>query len=188
MPEKAFSLEPGGPERLSVSWRGGFKDLTVSFDGQLVASFEQPKELKSPQAVTLPDGSRLEVQVVTTLFPELHLVRDGEPIPGSAGDPATRHAAAWGMVAAIAGLNVAIGLLVEVFDIGFLRAIGAGWASVVSGARLRRPRLLRAASVAGGAGLGGRSLRARRGVHAGGGCARRGLAARRAAWWPASSS
>ncbi len=71
--------------------------------------------------------------MVTTLFPELHLVRDGEPIPGSAGDPATRHAAAWGMVAVIAGLNVALGLLVELFDIGFLRAIGVGWGSVVSG-------------------------------------------------------
>ena len=37
------------------------------------------------------------------------------------------------MVLAVAVLNVAIGLLVELFDVTFLRAIGAGWASVVSG-------------------------------------------------------
>lgn len=30
-------------------------------------------------------------------------------------------------------LNVAIGLVVELFDVTFLRAIGAGWGSVVSG-------------------------------------------------------
>ena len=31
MPQKKFSLEPGGPRRLS--WRSGFKDLSVSLDG-----------------------------------------------------------------------------------------------------------------------------------------------------------
>jgi hypothetical protein len=134
MPKKSFALEVGGPERLEVSWRGAFKDVAVSLDGLPVATFADPKELKQPQAVVLPDGSRLDVQVASGfVLPELRLLRDGEPIPGSASDPATRHAGAWQMVLAVAVLNVAIGLLIELFDVAFLRAIGAGWASVVSG-------------------------------------------------------
>jgi len=134
MPQKKFALEAGGPQRLEVSWRGGFKDLSVSLDGQSVASFEGPKELKEPQRVSLPDGSTLEVQVASVfVIPELRLTRDGEPIPGSASDPVTRHAGAWGMVLAVAILNVAIGLLVELFDLTSLRAIGAGWGSLLTG-------------------------------------------------------
>lgn len=134
MPEKSFALEPGGALRLEVSWRGGYKDLSVSCDGRSVASFDDPKELKQPHRVALPDGSTLEVQLASPfLFPELLLTRDGEAIPGSSGDPATRHAAAWQMVAAVAVLNVVVGLLVELFDAGFLRGIGAGWPSVLAG-------------------------------------------------------
>ena len=134
MPEKAFALEPGGAPRLAVSWSGGFKDLAISLDGQPAAAFDDPKELKEPQRVPLPDGSTLEVQVASPfLFPELLLLRDGEPVPGSSADPAARHAAAWQMVAAVAVLNVVVGLLVEVFDADFLRGIGAGWPSVLSG-------------------------------------------------------
>lgn len=134
MPEKHFALEPGGTERLAVSWSGGFKNLAIALDGQSLASFESPKELKRPQAMALPDGSRLEVQLTSPLgIPELQLRRDGEPLPGSAGDPAERHRAAWGMVAFVAGLNVVLGLVVVVFDIGFLKAVGAGWGSIISG-------------------------------------------------------
>ena len=117
-----------------MSWRSGYKDLSVSCDGQPLASFDDPKELKEPHRVALPDGSTLDVQVASPfLLPELLLTRDGEPVPGSSGDPATRHAAAWQMVAAVAVLNVVVGLLVEVFDLGFLRGIGAGWPSVFAG-------------------------------------------------------
>lgn len=134
MPDKSFALEPEGALRLEVSWRGGYKDLSVSCDGRSVASFDDPKELKQPHRVALPDGSTLEVQLASPfLFPELLLTRDGEAIPGSSGDPATRHAAAWQMVAAVAVLNVVVGLLVELFDAGFLRGIGAGWPSVFAG-------------------------------------------------------
>jgi hypothetical protein len=132
--EKAFALEPGGAPRLAVSWSGGFKDLAITLDGQPVAAFDEAKELKEPRPVPLPDGSTLEVQVASPfLFPELRLLRDGDPVPGSSTDPATRHAAAWQVVAAVAVLNVVVGLLVEAFDAGFLRGIGAGWPSVLSG-------------------------------------------------------
>lgn len=134
MPDKAFALDPGGTPRLGVSWRGAFKDLSVSLDGQPAAAFDDPKELKEARRVTLHDGSMLEIQVASPfLFPELLLTRDGAPVPGSSGDPATRHAAAWQMVAAVAVLNVVVGLLVEATGADFLRGIGAGWPSVFAG-------------------------------------------------------
>ena len=134
MPEKRFALEPGGPERIAVSWSGNFKDLSVTFDGAPVGTFNEAKELKEPQRFSLADGSTLTVQLASPfLIPELLVTRDGEPVPGSSGDPATRHANAWHMVLFIAVLNVGIGLLVEMFDVSFLRRIGAGWGSVLSG-------------------------------------------------------
>ena len=135
MAEKVFAPEPGGAPRLAVSWSGGFKDLAISLDGQPAAAFDDPKELKEPQRVPLPDGSTLEVQVASPfLFPELRLLRDGEPVPGSSADPATRHTAAWQVLAAVAVLNVVVGLLVEVFDAGFLRGANLGPQGVRVGA------------------------------------------------------
>ena len=134
MPDRSFALERTGPERLGVSWRGAYKELSLSFDGRPVATFDDPNELKEARRVALPDGSTLEVQVARPfLLPELLLTRDGEPVPGSAGDPVVRHAAAWQMVAAVAVLNVVVGLLVEATGADFLRGIGAGWPSVFAG-------------------------------------------------------
>jgi len=134
LPDKSFPLEPGGAPRLGVSWRGGFKDLSVSFDGQPVAEFEGAKELKEGRPVPLPDGSTLEVRVASPfLLPELLLTRDGAPVPGSSGDPAVRHATAWQVIAAVAVLNVVVGVLVEATGADFLRGIGAGWPSVAAG-------------------------------------------------------
>lgn len=155
MPERHFALEPGGPERLSVSWSGGYKHLSVTLDGAPVGSFGAAKELKQAQRLSLPDGSTLTLQLASPfLIPELVLTRDGEPVPGSSGDPVLRHAAAWQIVLIVAVLNVVVGLLVEMFDVPFLRGIGAGWPSVFTGvvyavlARFVRQRSLVALAVA----------------------------------------
>ena len=91
MPEKNFALEPGGPERLSLSWSGNFKDMSLTLDGQPLGSFDDAKALKEGGTFALPDGSSLEVKLTSPfLLPELQLTRDGEPIPGSSGDARVR--------------------------------------------------------------------------------------------------
>ncbi len=135
MPSKKYALEAGGPERVEVDWEGAFKNLTVSFDGTPLGSFENGKDIETLQYLALPDGTRLEVVLAKVgPFPELRIARDGEPLPGSAGDPKTQLEAAANMIFAIAALNAILGFITVIFDIGFLQAIGVGWASLVTGA------------------------------------------------------
>lgn len=135
MPTKTFALEKGGAERLELEWQGNFKDLEVRLDGNLIGSFENRKELQAGKVFTLDDGSRLEVKLAQSAFvPELTLTRNGEPLPGSTGDPAQRVEAAATMVLVIAGLNAVLGLLAAAFNVQFLQSLGVGVGSIVVGA------------------------------------------------------
>lgn len=135
MPSRKYALEVGGPERVQVDWEGAFKNLTVTLDGAALCSFENAKDLETPQSFVLSDGSRLELALAKIgPFPELRLSRDEEPLPGSAGDPQTQLEAAANMIFAIAALNAILGFITVVFGIGFLEALGVGWASLITAA------------------------------------------------------
>jgi hypothetical protein len=136
MPTKSFALEKGGPERVEVQWRGNFKDFEVRLDGNLIGSFENAKELKTGKTFPLEDGSRLEVGLKPTGLgvPELTLLRNGQPLPGSATDPAQRVGAAAGMIFVVAGLNAILGLVALAFNVQFLQSLGIGGASIFVGA------------------------------------------------------
>jgi hypothetical protein len=107
---------------------------------------EDPTALRAGRAFPLPGGSRLEVKVATgVLGPELHLTRDGVPVPGSATDPKARHAAATQTVFTVAAISAVGGLLVELLGVSVLEALGVGWSSVLAagvfaalGAQVRR--------------------------------------------------
>lgn len=134
MPTKKFALEKGGPERLEVEWRGNFKDFEVRLDGVLLGSFDNAKALKAGGSFSLEDGSTLEVKLATALVPELHLTRNGAPVPGSAADPEQRVQAAAGMIFFISGVNTVLGLLAGAFNIYFLQSMGLGLGSMIAGA------------------------------------------------------
>jgi hypothetical protein len=136
MPTRTFALEKDGPERVQVEWQGNFKDLEVRVDGVLLGSFENAKELKAGQTFPLEDGSRLEVSLKSAAlgFPELTLLRNGQPLPGSAADPAQRVGAAAGMIFFVAALNALLGLVAVAFNVQFLQSIGLGIGSLFVGA------------------------------------------------------
>ncbi|MBP9948328.1 MAG: hypothetical protein KBH14_18115 [Vicinamibacteria bacterium] len=135
MPSKSYALEQGGIERVNVTWEGAFKDLALSFDGDPLGSFATAEELETPSTFPLPDGSRLEVSIAKFgPFPELRLARDGEPLPGSSGDPQTRLEGAANALFAVGALSALLGLVTALFDIGMLKAMGMGMASVIGGA------------------------------------------------------
>ncbi len=130
MPTQRYALEAGGPQRLEISWRGFWKDTTIQLDGNAISTIPGQKELRAGQEFVLPDKSVLRVQLVTGLTSELRILRDGKPLPNSASDPATRLKTAYGIVFFIAGLNIVLGLVSELFQVEFLQQLGIGVFSI----------------------------------------------------------
>lgn len=134
MPKQRFALEEGGEKRLEVSWKGLYKDVTVSLDGNPIGVVPNKKALSAGQAFSLPDGSTIKIQLVRKLMStELQVLRNGEPLPGSSSDPQTRFKTAYGMVYFVAGLNLVLGLVSFLFNVEFLQQIGIGFGSIIFG-------------------------------------------------------
>jgi hypothetical protein len=134
MPTQRYALESGGPERLEVTWKGVYKNFTIKLDDKVIGSFPGQKELKAGQDFALPDGSVLHAQLIQKLSgAELQILRNGEPLPGSAADPEQRLKVAYGIVFFVAGLNIVLGLIAILFQIEFLQAAGISIGSVVFG-------------------------------------------------------
>ncbi|MBN1920933.1 MAG: hypothetical protein JW892_06790 [Anaerolineae bacterium] len=134
MPMQAFALEAGGEKRLEISWKGMWKNVTVSLDGAPLGVIPSQKALSAGQEFQAPDGSTIKVQLVNKLMTtELHVLRDGQPLPGSAADPRTKLKNAYGMIYFVAGLNLVLGLVTTLFDVEFLQIIGIGVNSIIFG-------------------------------------------------------
>ena len=135
MPTQRYALESGGDKRLEVSWKGMWKNFTITLGGNVVGTIAGQKELKAGQDFELPDGSVLHVQLVQKFSStELQTLRDGEPLPGSASDPEQQLKAAYGIIFFVAGLNIVLGAIAALFEVEFLYAIGIGWSSIIFGA------------------------------------------------------
>lgn len=135
MPKRTFALSHGGPAVIQLAWRGSWKDLQVSYDGQPVGTIPDRRALEDGRAFPLPDGTELHVQLVKSLASaELQVTRDGEPLPGSASDPRYVVQQAAGMLYFIGGLNAVLGVVASLGDVSVLQAAGLGWWSVAVGA------------------------------------------------------
>lgn len=135
MPKHEFAIEVGGPKRIAVSWRGLWKDIEIAFDGKLIGRIESKKELKKGAAFALPDGSELSVKLTTVeIKEELHVLRNGAPLPGSVSDPAQRVKGALGVLYFVAGANIVVGLVAWLGNIEVLQEYGLGFGSIVIGA------------------------------------------------------
>jgi hypothetical protein len=134
MPSRTYALERGGPERLQIYWRGQWKNVRVYLDGREIGTVSGSKELRHGREFPLGDGSMLRVQYVDGFFsPELRLLRDGQPLPGSESDPTERLRMAAALVYLIAGLNLLLGLAAELYGWERLRRYGFSSTSVVFG-------------------------------------------------------
>jgi hypothetical protein len=134
MPKLFFALEEGGDKRLELSWKGLYKDVTVSLDGNSVGVIPDQKALSAGQEFRLFDGSTIKVQLVSKLMStELQILRNGQPLPGSASDPQTKLKGAYLMVYFVAGLNLVLGLVSFLFNVEFLQRIGLGLGSIIFG-------------------------------------------------------
>lgn len=135
MPTKTYSLSSNEPETLAVTWQGAWKKTRVEHAGALVLEFDSQKDLKAGREVTLHDGRTLRAQLTSRLMgSQFNLTVDGNPIPGSPGDPAVQLKGAYEIIFFVAGLSAGLGLIAQLFDISFLKSLGLGWASILFGA------------------------------------------------------
>ncbi|MEP7009109.1 MAG: hypothetical protein ABJC13_02190 [Acidobacteriota bacterium] len=134
MPTKSYALEPDGPKRLTVSWKGRFEDLHLTLDGREVLHVASSTELEAGRSTTLPDGRDLRVQLMRSFRKrDLYLDLDGKHLPGSAGEPLTRIWNVVGLIYFIGGLSFLVGLAAEIFSIPLLLSAGLGWGACLVG-------------------------------------------------------
>lgn len=134
MPQRQYSFEPGGEKRLAISWKGFWKEITVTLDGNPVGTIADQKALIAGQDFQLPDGSSLHVQYVQKFYgAELAVARNGQPLPESDSNPLTRLKTAYILTYVIAGLNLLMGVLAYVFEIEFLQDMGVGFFNLIYG-------------------------------------------------------
>lgn len=134
MPKQSYALEAGGPKRLELSWKGFFKNMTITLDGMPLGTVTDHMALRTPQEYQLNDGSMLKVQLVQNLSgAELQVSRNGVALPGSASNPETRLKTAWGIIFFIAGLNLLLGIVGLLTQSELLASLGIGWYSIIFG-------------------------------------------------------
>ena len=134
MPKQSYALKAGGPKRLEISWKGVWKNTTIQLDGNVIGVVDGQKELSAGREYLLPDGTGLKVQLVKKfLGVELQVLREGEPLPGSASDPETRIKTAYGIIFFVAGLNLVLGILAVALQVEFLQTLGLGFYSIIFG-------------------------------------------------------
>ncbi len=135
MPKQTFALEPNGPKRLEISWRGYWKDLQISLDGSPVGTIPNQQALREGREFQLADGSTLKLQLVRSFTAvEFHITRNGQPLPASVGHPASKLKNAFIMLYIIAGLNIILGAVSQIIGIEYLTRLGIGVFSIVFGA------------------------------------------------------
>ncbi len=135
MPTQRYALEPNGPKRLTLSWKGMYKTLQVALDGHVLGIIPDQKALRTGQSFPLPDGSAVHVQLVRAgMATELRVTRNGQPLPGSAADPQQKLKVAYGIVYFVGGLNVLLGVVALLIESRFLESLGIGWATIIFGA------------------------------------------------------
>lgn len=130
MPKHNYALERGGEKSLEISWKGRFINFEVRFEGNLLGTIPNKKELQKGQIFQLPDGTSLLVQMIQS---ELRVLRDGQPLPGSISDPAARLKLSFQFIFFIAALNIVLGLATLFFQVKYLQALGYGIISIALG-------------------------------------------------------
>ncbi|WNG17790.1 hypothetical protein [Cystobacter fuscus] len=135
MAKKTFALEPGGPQRLVLSWGMFWKNFQATLDGKPLGTVTGgQKELKKGVEFPLPDGSTLHIQFVQSFMnAELRVMRNGVPLPGSASDPEQRVRSMAYLLYFLAGFNTLVGVVAMLINSEILESMELGLGSIIFG-------------------------------------------------------
>jgi len=108
--------------------------MAIRFDEQPVGAIATRQELQAGRRFTLPDGSKLWVQLVKrSMDNELHVLRNDHPVPGSYTDPETRYRLAYGVVLGIMAFHLLLGFIAMFTRSPFLERLGVGAHTIALG-------------------------------------------------------
>ncbi len=141
MPSRTYALEPGGPQRLELTWDAGWKNVQVKLDRKALGSRVHASDLMQGCNFRTPEGKRLKVQLEKARSGfELVVKLDGVPLPDSApvgdssgAEPSNEHIrTAIGVMYFVAGANLLAGLAAA-GGVEFLSQMGFGIGTAVIG-------------------------------------------------------
>jgi hypothetical protein len=112
MPSQRYALVSGGTPRVEVSWAADYSTLRVSFDGRPIGEVPDRASLEAGDVFEAPDGSQIQVRLASGFpFNAVHVELNGQPLPGSPGDPQRQVKRAAVTVYAVAALTLAAGFV-----------------------------------------------------------------------------
>ncbi|MGE5423584.1 MAG: SecDF P1 head subdomain-containing protein [Ignavibacteriales bacterium] len=144
MPSKKFSLENGQPKNLEISWGLSFNNIVVNLNGQEIGRMANKTELQEGRTYTVANGSELKVQLIGSVFPELNVTLNGEPIPGSDSNPIQKLNNASLIIFLIAGFTILAGIITGAFVnlASSIPVVAAGLVSVALALMVRKGSLV----------------------------------------------
>jgi len=132
MPSKKYFLDKEKTEMLELAWRGGFRTVTVSYNGQLLSNMNR-EEVSAGKAVELPDGRVVDIKLEAGFFAALTAKINGRHIPGTQGDPKYQLKQIFYLMIVLGILNIIIGLIFASTDVQIEGLEGIGYINVAIG-------------------------------------------------------
>ncbi len=135
MPSNKFYLDDQKTQELVISWKGWWKEITVTHNGHVIGGFQNLDHLKQGNVFHLQDGSTIGIHYSTERYAQgMRVDYNGRPLKGTGGDPDTRLKGIFGIAIFIGALNFIIGAIAEFGNSEFLLEMGASWILMVLGA------------------------------------------------------
>ncbi|MGD9494321.1 MAG: hypothetical protein AB7V36_13310 [Bacteroidales bacterium] len=132
MPSKKYFLDNDKKEMLDLSWKAGFRTVTVSYNGILLSTMNR-EEASTGKAVELPDGRIVDIKLESGFFAALTAKINGRHIPGTQGDPKYQLKQVFYLMIVLGILNIIIGLIFAVTDVHIDGLESIGYINVAIG-------------------------------------------------------
>ncbi|MBO6516515.1 MAG: hypothetical protein JJ975_08185 [Bacteroidia bacterium] len=132
MPTKKYTIKELGEKELTLTWRGKWKDVNISLDGQELGVVADHKAMQEGNVYTI-NGDTLSVCLRGKVLPELEIKVNGKQAQKTAWDPVFQIDIISKIAFIMGGLTAVVSLMAEIAEISFLRSVGFGWITFFTG-------------------------------------------------------
>lgn len=132
MPSKNYFLDLEKKEVLGLSWKAGFRTVTVSFNGLLLSTMNR-EEVSAGKAVELSDGRNVDIKLEGGFYASLTAKINGRHIPGTQGDPKYQLKQVFYLTIVLGILNIIIGSIFAISNVQIDGLESIGYINVAIG-------------------------------------------------------